>query len=160
MLNKIHVIGISVGPEYFGTAPYREDISQIDFFKDWKDSNIPYGMQCITAKTIEELKSELCRLVDYSVDKWTIKKKEEFAKFAVEFKIEITEEQIDKFIEWINLPTNLDEASLSESWYYPTKLSDLLKLASEDNLPPKNIKEFIIWEKQYNYRDNWSKRII
>ncbi len=66
------------------------------------------------------------------------------------FSFYLTEIQIETLAVWTLSPADWNLEKLKEFhenwWNFPTKLSDMLQLASENNLPPKTFKAYKEWE--------------
>ena len=97
-------------------------------------------------KTTIELKHERERLL-HQMD--CIEKEiKEFNRNG--FYFNLTETQIETLAVWTLSPADWNLEKLQQFhenwWHFPTKLSDMLQLASENNLPPKTLKAYKEWD--------------
>lgn len=126
-----------LGPIYHGKTTEEK-------LGEWKKDNIACGMRMITGNTIDDLKNKLCLLVDDGFDKF---KFNEFKECAISRGITIDDQKIVDLVRWMKSPNDFSERHYKDLKNYPINLSTLLLLSSRNNLPPRTVNEFKIWEK-------------
>ena len=78
---------------------------------------------------------------------------------AEKFEIRLTPEQIETLASWMLSPSGYNPENpdaLENWWYFPTKLSDWLDLASKNNLPPKTLLAWKEWEIKNKWREQFT----